>query len=403
MSVTVPSEVVQEEEQKAAQQLASRARLKGFRKGRVPTHLIETRFGGALRQEALDRLIGDAYRQALASTELRPISEGAIEDVQYAPAEDLSFSIAFDVEPVFEVAQLGGFAVERPVPDVTDSHVDEVLERIREQAGVWIPAETGHPTDRDLVSVKILKLTDTESDDQGREYDFILGQGDAIADIEDAIKTLEPKGAGEFEVSFPDDFPDETRRGTSENVRITLESRRILELPELDDDLARQAGDFETLEDLKKKVREDVQREADERAEAVVRGRLLEFLLEANPFEVPISMIDRYTESLIGEQKGIPEDKLEEVREQLKPEAERIVKRILIIERIAQTQSLAATEEDIDARIEEIAEANDANPAKVYAELQKAGRIEALERDLTEHKVFDFLREQSEITDAPVT
>ncbi len=403
MSVTVPSEIVREEEQKAAQQLASRARLKGFRKGRVPTHLIESRFGGALRQEALDRLVSDAYRQALASVDLRPISEGAIEDVQYAPAEDLSFSIAFDVEPVFDVTQLGGFAVERPVPDVGEEHVDEVLERIREQAGVWVPAETGHPEDRDLVSVKILKLTDEESDEEGREYDFILGQGDAIADIENAIKTLEPQGEDEFKVAFPDDFPDETRRSTSEKVRITLVSRRTLELPELDDDLARQAGDFETLEDLKTKVRQDVQREADERAEAVVRGHLLEFLLEANPFDVPISMIDRYTESLIGEQKGIPEEKLDEIREQLKPEAERVVKRILIIERIAQTQSLTATEEDIDARIEEIAKTNDANPAKVYAELQKAGRIEALERDLTERKVFDFLSEQSEITDAPAT
>ena len=103
MSITVPAAIVQEEEQKAARQLASRAKLKGFRKGRVPTKMIANRFSGALRQEALDKLIGDAYRQALAVEQLRPISEGQIEDVKYEPEQDLSFHVAFDVQPIIEL------------------------------------------------------------------------------------------------------------------------------------------------------------------------------------------------------------------------------------------------------------------------------------------------------------
>ncbi len=399
MSVTVPASVVQQEERRAAKRLASRARLKGFRKGRVPTKVIESRFGGTLRKEALDKLVDEAYRTALAAQDLTPISEGEILELSYEPEQDLVFSISFDVQPRIEVARLGGFAIERPVAEVNDEHVDKVLARIQEQNGAWKPAEEGQPEDLDLVSVLIKKL-DGEAADEGKEYEFLLGQGDALPDIETAIKSLEAGTSGEFDVSFPEDFPDEGRRGDRERVHITLVARKIQELPELDDDLAKQVGDFETLDDLKTRVREDLDKEAAEEVENVLRGRLLDMLLNANPFEVPASMVDRYVSGVIGDQPNIDPTRLEEIRASISVEAERAVKRILIIEKIAETQGLAATEDDIDTRVEEIAKTNESTAAKVYASLQKAGRLEMLERELTERKVFDFLKEQSEIIDS---
>ncbi len=400
MSVTVPAAVVREEEQRTARQFASQARLKGFRKGHVPTRVIESRFGGALRKEALDNLIQEAYRQALTSERLQPISEGQIEDVQYAPEQDLKFEVAFDIQPVIELTRLGGFSVKRPKPEVKDEHVEQVLGRIREQNGAWRLVEEGQPVDGDLVSVKILRLDGTSTD--ARDYDFVLGKGDAIADIEAAIKTLavgaSGSAEGEFDINFPEDLPDESRRGTAERVRITLVSRRTLELPPMDDSLARQVGEFETLAQLVAKVREDMEKEAAQRSDAAVRGQLLELVLEANPFEVPASMVDRYLDTILSEAKNIPADKLAEARDQIRPEAERAVKRILAIDRIADAQGLAATEDDIDKRVEEIATTNATSPAKVYASLQKAGRIESIERELTERKVFDYLTAQSEIT-----
>lgn len=400
MSVTVPASVVQAEERKAAQQLASRARLKGFRKGKVPTRVIESRFGGSLRQEALDKLIGAAYREALAAEELRPISEGEIENLDYQPEQDLTFSIAFDVEPAFDVARVSGFAVERVVPPVTDEQIDEVLGRIQEQNGVWQPVEEGTPKVKDLVSVKISKLDEEgEPEDEGRDYDLVIGQGDAIPDIEQAIQTLQPGETSDFDIGFPDDFPDEDRRGETERVRIELASLRTMDLPELDDDLARQVGDFETMDELKAKIREDMEEEARKQGEAQARGRLLDLIIEANPFDVPESMVRRYSDGLIGDQPNVPEEQLAQFREQIRPQSEQAVKRILVIERIAEVHGLAATDDDLDARIEEIAEANNTDAAKVYAQLQKSGRLEALERELTEKAVFDFLFEQSEITD----
>jgi trigger factor len=399
MSVTVPASVVQQEERRAAKHLASRARLKGFRKGRVPAKVIESRFGGTLRKEALDKLVGEAYRTALAAQDLTPISEGEILELSYEPEQDLVFSISFDVQPRIEVARLGRFAIERPVAEVNDEHVDKVLARIQEQHGAWKPTEEGQPEDLDLVSVLIKKL-DGEATDEGKEYEFLLGQGDALPDIETAIKSLEAGTSGEFDVSFPEDFPDEGRRGDRERVHITLVARKIQELPDLDDDLAKQVGDFETLDDLKARVREDLGREAAEEVENVLRSRLLDMLLDANPFEVPASMVDRYVSGVIGDQPNLDPARLEEIRASIRVEAERAVKRILIIEKIAETQGLAASEDDIDTRVEEIAKTNESTAAKVYASLQKAGRLEMLERELTERKVFDFLKEQSEIIDS---
>ncbi|MGB0542143.1 MAG: trigger factor [Longimicrobiales bacterium] len=404
MNVTIPASIVQAEEQRAARQLASRARLKGFRKGRVPTKVIENRFGGALRQEALDKLIGSAYKEALAAQELRPISEGELEDIHYKPEEDLTFAIAFDVEPVVELERLSGFVVERPAVDITAEQVDEVLGRIQEQNGVWQPLEEGKPVEKDLVSVTITRLNDEgEPADDAREYDIVMGSGDAIPDIEASILTLETGETNDFDIAFPDDFPDESRRGDSERVRITLTSRRQMDVPTLDDDLAKQVGDFETLDELTAKVREDMEKEAEQQADAAARSRLLDLIVDANPFDVPASMVRRYSDGIMGDISQIPEERLSEFREQIRPEAERAVKRILLIEQIAQTQSLTASDDDIDDRVEEIAEANNTDAAKVYAELQKAGRIESLERELTEKAVFDFLFEQSEITEAPST
>ncbi len=401
LSVTVPAAMVAEEEQKAAQKLASRVNLKGFRKGRVPQSMVASRFSGTLRQEALDRLINDAYRQALAAEDLRPISEGKLEDIHYEPQEDLRFAITFDVQPQIELGRLGGFAVERPRAAVTDEHAGEVLGNIQRQNGAWKPADEGRAVDGDLVSVHIRKL-DGDAPSEGKDYEFALGEGQAIPEIEAAVKSLDPGQTGEFTVAFPEDFPDEARRGETERVEITLRGRKVLELPALDDVLARQAGDFETLDALKERIREDLERDAGEQAEAVVRGRILDLLIEANPFDVPGSMVERYTDTILGEQPGIPKERVAEIKENLRPEAERSVKRLLLIERVAETQGLHATEAELDLRIQEIAKRGGSTPEKVYASFQKAGRLEALEREITERKVFDFLKKQSTITDAPV-
>lgn len=398
MSVTVPSGMVSSERRRLTGELAKRVKLPGFRKGHVPSSVVEKRFGHSLKREALDKLIGVAYREALSREELNPISEGEVGDVQYEPDRDLTFSISFDVRPEIELSRLGGFKVERPPIEGLDKRLEEVLVRLREERGTWQPLEDGRPEDGDRIAVEIRRIEEGEPGEV-QPYQLVLGQGDAIPDIEKAIKSLEVEGSGEFLVRFPDDFPNEERRGQEEQLLVHLKSRQGLELPELDADFAKDLGDFASVDDLTEKIRADLQKEAEEQAESVVRGKLLDAILEANPFTVPVSMVDRYVESVLGNPEGVSPEKLLEAKEQISPQAEHAVKRILAIDRLSEMQDLRATEAEIDSRVEEIAEKSGDTPAQIYANLQKSERLEALEREITERKVFDFLKEKSEITE----
>jgi len=301
------------------------------------------------------------------------------------------------VEPEITISRMGGFTVERKEVKVGAEEIDKVLQRLREQNGAWNPMEEGKPEDGELVSVEILRIEDGEPQGEASPYELVLGRGDALPDVEAAIRTLEVSASDEFDVTFPDDFPDEEKRGEVQRLNISLKSRRAQELPEADDDFARSLGEFEDLSGLTSKIREDLEREADNQADQDVREQLIELLLDANPFEVPASLPQRYLDSMLSDSGEMPEEQLKETMDVLRPGAERAVKRTLVIDRIAEMEELKASEEELDERVEEIAKANDTSPAEVYANLQKSGRLDSLEHQITEQKVFEYLKEQSKI------
>jgi trigger factor len=401
VSVTVPADVVRPERQQVVKQLASRVRLPGFRKGKVPTAVVEKQYGPALQKETLDRVIAEAYRTALAEHALQPISEGEVEKVDWQPEADLTFEISFDVRPHIELARLSGFKVLRPIPQVADADVDRVIERLRDQAATWKPIEDGQPPmEGELVSVRIARLDDSgEPDGEPQHYQLVVGEGDAIPDVEAAIMEVPPGETREFTVHFPMDFPNEARRGEEQRLRITVVDRRTKDLPALDDAFARSVGEFDSIEALKARARTDLEEESQAHADAVVAGRLLDAVLDANPFDVPRSMVDRYVESMLGDTSKAEPAAVERARAQVLPDAEVSVKRLIAIERIAEGQQLRATAEDVDERVTLLAQASGASPAQARAQLQKGGRLEALARELTERKVLDFLKAQSEVRD----
>jgi trigger factor len=393
LNVTVPADIVREERERVASKIAKRLKLPGFRAGRIPASVVERRYGSALNQEMLDRLIEEAYKEALRSQSLLPISQGEVEKVEYKPEQDLSFTISFDVHPVIELQRVGGFRVTRPRVDVGDDEIQRVLTRLRKQAGAWRPVDGGAPGMGDRVSITVLRLG---SDDEGqpKDYDLVLGEGDALPEIERAITTLEPGASGDFTIQLPSG-PEEAQE--EQHLRLTLRERKVLDLPDLDDTFARSLGEFDDLDALTARILEDLRREAEEQAENLVRVRVLDQVVDANTFDVPQSMVDRYVDSVLGDTKGADPERLAAAKQQLRPEAERAVRRVLVIERLADTQGLRATEAELDERIEHLAAKSGASTAEVYARLQKAGRLEVMEREITEEKVFAFLKEQSEI------
>ena len=167
----------------------------------------------------------------------------------------------------------------------------------------------------------------------------------------------------------------------------------------MDDEFARSVGEFDNLDALRARVRRDLEEEEAVRADTVATVRLLDAVMAANPFEVPRSMVERYTDSVMGDTTDMAPDRVARTREQIRPDAELGLKRLLLVDRIAELQELGATEEEFDARVAKMAELGNVTPSQARAELVKANRLESLKRELTERKVFTFLREQSEIHD----
>ena len=410
VQVAVPIDYVERETLLLTRQHASRLKLKGFRKGRVPAHVINRRYGPAIEEQAVDRVVRQACDAVLEDRELRPVTDVDVDEVRMPPGGPLSFTASFEVRPAVSLGRIGGFQVEHPGVHVPGEAVDRIVERLRGEHAVWQTSDNGAPEPGDAVTVALTRLDigPEESDEDGpgrREYDFVLGQGQALPDIENAVRSLDTGSGDEFEIAFPDDFADESRRGQSRRLRIDLIARRVPELPEPDDAFARSLGDFEDMDALRARIGEDLEREARSRAETEVNNRLMQLVVEANPFEVPASMVASCTEALIREVQGLEGEELREaaesLREEMKPTSEFTVRRELLAARIADEHDLHASADEVAARVELLARNMGEPPARVRARLRKSGGLSSIERGLTEARLFAFLREQSEITGAP--
>ena len=382
---------------------ASRVKMRGFRKGRIPSGVILQHYGRAIDEETVESSVRKACDGAIAANGLHPVTDVEVKELRFEQGEDLSFEASFDNRPEVSLGRLGGFSVERPRPVVPDGAVDEILARLQREHAAWRTEEAGSPEDGDEVTVQLTRLDadpgDAEEGD--RRYDLVLGQEQALPDVEEAIRGLEPGGGDEFDITFPEDFPDEARRGRSHRIRIDLLSRRVAEFPELDDAFARSVGDFEDLDALKARIGEDLDSDARALAEGELRDRLLRLVVEANDFEVPDSMVESYTDAVIGEAEGVDPDKLGELRKELQPASQLAVKRELLVERIIDEHGLRPSDDDVNARVDELAQGTNQSRGRLLARLRKSGGLRSIERTLTEARLFEFLKSRSEIADAP--
>ena len=292
LSITVAAERVQRLRGQVTQQLVSSARLPGFRKGKLPASLVERQFGPSIDQETIDRTIQDAYREALETEGLSPITQGKVEKVEYERGQPLTFEVELEVRPEITVERTSGFSLQRPDLDVGDEDVESVLERLRDDRADWEPlAEGTRPTAGDRVTVEIISRDEDAPDEEARSYRFVLGEGQAIPSVEEAIMTLAPGEEDDFTVTFPEDFPDEAQRGKEQrlHIRVTEASSKVL--PELDDGFAKSIGEFEDVAALRQRIREDLEADAKQRADGEVRRQLVDQIIESNPFELPESMV----------------------------------------------------------------------------------------------------------------
>ncbi len=398
LGISIAASRVADAKERATRRVAGQVRLPGFRPGKAPANVVKKKFADEIQQEALESLMREAYQSVLESEKLEPVTQPHAHDVKYEDGQPLTFELHCEVKPVIELARLSGFKVKRNANTVTDQMVTDQISELRDQRATWTPVEE-KPREADMVTVKLAVADETGVVPEGKEYRIVLGSGQAIAAIEEVIMELAPGATIERAVKWPDDFPDPEQAGKTKQVRVELSDVKRKSLPALDDTLARELGDFDSLDALTKAVREDLEGQAVREADAAVRTSLVDEIIKANPFDVPPTWV-RELVSHYAEAYRIPAEEQEKFATEFHSMAERQVRRDLILETIAQREKLVAEEKDVDAKVAEMAAKRGADAGQVYSALQKGGRLREIERGITEDRVFEFLLAQNTVEQA---
>jgi trigger factor len=398
IEVRVPVETVRDAEDKAARRYASSVRLPGFRPGKAPPAMVKRRFKDAIRQQVIESLVQEAFQEVMDREQFKVASQPHVHDLKFEDGQPLSFELHVEVRPTVDLARVQGFRVTRTKAAVTDDTIREQIEQMRDQKATWSPVED-KPMPSDMVRVRLATAEENGEFPEPREYPLVLGTGQAIPGVEELIMEIKPGESVERSVRWPDDFPDESQRGKSKLVRVTLLDVKRKALPALDDAFAREVGDFESLDALGSTVRKDLEEHATRESDAGVRQQLLDQIASANPFDVPPSWVNQLIDGYV-QAYQVPEEERDRFRTEFRPVAERQVRRDLIIETIAEKESLKSTEADIDDRIADVASKRGADPGQVYASLQKSGRLREIEQSITEDKVFKWLLEKNEVAES---
>ncbi len=395
LEVSVPVETVRDAEERAARRYASQARLPGFRPGKAPAAIVRKRFAEAIRQEALEGLVQEAYKEVLEREKLEPITQPHIHDLKFADDGPLTFELHMEVRPEIVLARTSGFRIERTKTELTDEMVSDQIDALRDQRATWSPTDD-RPMAGDQVTVELATADEGGTMAEPKEYRLELGKEQAIPGVEELIMEAAPGTTVEREVRWPDDFADEAQRGKAKLTRVTLKDVKRKAAPALDDAFAREVGDFDSLDALNVAVRTDMASHYEREAESEVRQKLVDEILAANPFDVPGAWVNQLVKGY-ADAYTIPEDDRDRFAGEFREMAERQVRRDLVIDTIAKREGLTASEADVDEKVAELAQRNNIDAGQAYAQLQKAGRLPEIERGVTEERVFKYLMEQNTV------
>ncbi|MEE9208387.1 MAG: trigger factor [Gemmatimonadota bacterium] len=402
LTISIPPDRVVRSWTTERDRLSRNIKLKGFRKGKVPAALVEQRFGHLVDERALQALVNEGFRAALSQEDLQPLGDPVIENVKYARGQRLTFEIELEVVPEIRLDRVGGFQIERPSAPVAEDEVEAILAQMQKENSDWEPCDRA-ATEGDRVSLRIAPLPDGAEDTPGesRTYAVVLGDGQALPEVEAAIGTLSPGEKGAFEIDFgPEAEPEEAAGDPPARKRwlhIAVDGVESPVLKGIDDELAAAVGDFETVEDLRAAVRSDLQRHHDREAEQTVREQLVQALIDANPFEPPRSMVEQYLTAVLQAPEDADPEELGKARDALLPHAEREVRRQLLFERLIEREGFATTPAEISQRIAQLAGSQEVSEAEMRSRLARSGGMDDMGRHLAIEKVFGYLKSESGI------
>lgn len=361
MTVQIPAERIEKEVDSRLLRVGRNAKLKGFRPGKVPRRVIRERYGGQVRQEVLQDMIQSSYSSAIQQENLRPAALPTIEPGGAAEGGDFSFTAVFEVYPDVEIEGLDQLTVEKALTKVTDADVDDMLQTLRKQRADWLPVER-KAADGDRVTVDFegtLKGQPFEGGG-GQDVPIVLGEGRMLADFEKNLTGLVAGDEKSFKMKFPKDYPSADLAGQKAVFAVTVKEVAEQQLPALDGDFVKGFGiDSGDLEAFRADVRANMEREAEARNRAEVKRQVIEQLLEANPIEIPATLVGQEASSLRSESlrnMGITDDNDPNAPpvDGFRDAAERRVRLGLLVAAVIQENDLQVDRDVVKARVDEI-------------------------------------------------
>jgi trigger factor len=415
LDVEVPPEAVRKGVEAKVRELGRKVRVPGFRPGKAPRRVIENHLGrDYIYYEALQDKLPTWYSEAVVETDLRPIDRPEIHfDEPLDEKEGFKFSATVAVRPEATLREYKGVEVPREAIEVADEQVDEQLEQMRGQFATLAavedrPLEEGNFA---IIDFRGEGMTTGEPLEGGEAEDYMLevGRGELLPDFEQNLVGMRAGERKQFGVTFPVDYAEASLRGQTVLFHVHLKEIKERDLPPLDDEFAKEASEFETLEELRAAIREQLEDAEERRVEGEFRARVLDAVSKGADVEVPEVMVEDKVEEMLGSferslraQGMEPEQyyqlagtSAQEIKDRVRPDATDTVKKELTLDAVATAEDIRAGEDEVMHQIEHLAEDSDREPHEIAEAMRKNGTYALLEEEIARAKALDFLAENA--------
>jgi trigger factor len=408
ITIEIPSDVVDKEIDRITKGYSKQARLPGFRPGKVPPSVIKQRFKDQILHDVMHALIPRAIEDTLTERGVEPVDTPNVKDVDLKEGQPLKFTAAFETVPPFDPGDLTTISLRQPSNAVDTDAVEQTLLRLRDRAARLEPVEGRAAADGDTL---IADLDRTDASGETDHHDAVPIELGASANPPGFDTNLIGLNAGDdktFVVHFPEDYAVKELAGTDVTYKIKVKELRHRVLPELDDEFAKDLGEFETLDALRERIEKDLTDEAELATKREVRNELLKQLAQRITFAVPQSLVEREIDRRLEEfgrrlmEQGVDPRQANvdwaQFREAQRDPARDAVASALVLDEIARRESLVVGPEDIDKEIEQYASRSGRTPAAVRAQLEKDGGIPRLHAGLRREKAVDYAMSRAKMT-----
>ena len=414
LRVEVSVEDASKQFQSVAEEYRRHARVPGFRPGKAPLALVKRRYAADIREDVLGKLVPESYEQALKGKHVHPLSEPRVEKVEAGEGKPVSYEAHFEVAPEIKLPDYLGLEVEVGEETLKEEDVDAQLEKLREQQATLVSVED-RPVE--IGDVAIVDLRGEYADEvEGKPSGEAVNQDDVMVRVEqegthEAFReNLVGMNIGEektFDVDYDEDYPEEKLAGRKVKFTVQLTDIKRQELPELNDDFAKDLGNFESLEDIRQRIRTDLSNRLERDRELKIREALTNKLLEGVSFEVPSVLVrEQLREKLESVARGVASRGVDparaninwsELRKEMLPEAEKEVRTQLLLEEVARAEKFSITDEDLEREVELVSEQVKQPREKVAQYFEEPGRRAELEADLLRRRAMNRIIESAKI------